>query len=102
MINKKVLIIYSPDKYANGVKPTQLKKYFLSYGCYVDMLPTNLLSRMGTGKISKWLPKIKSDNILLYFIEAIGIISDLSKVKIVKKYMRSITIEKVIKLRGKI
>lgn len=66
-----VIIICTPDAFANAVKPNQLKQYLEQRGCRVDIHCTASLSRLGKSGLRKLLPGLSLWQLKIYVYEAI-------------------------------
>lgn len=68
---KTAIIVCSMDAFANGDKPKKIESFLESHGFSVKLHATSTLTRMGTGKYSKLLPRLTPRAVAAFFFEGL-------------------------------
>lgn len=96
---KTAIIICSMDAFANGDKPKKMENFLESHGFDVRLHSTATLTHMGTGKYSKFLPRLTPRAILAFFFEGLFLVLSGKPSKIAKNIV-AFSLIRTLKLRG--
>ncbi len=98
---KKAIILCNLDGFANSVKPQKIKHFLERNNYTTEIYSTVGLSRLGSGKYTRFLPKIGFYSIQLYCLEALHQFAVIQKNKLIGKIIISLILNKILEIRGK-
>lgn len=99
--NRKAVVIFSDDGYANAIKPRKIESFLKSENYIVDLCSTLELSRMGATGLRRKLPGSKPSQLFLYFLELSVYLGELFKDRPFATRVTVFALEKIIKVRGR-
>jgi len=85
----KIVILCSPDAFANAVKPKRLAEYFTERSAVVELLSTAGLGRWSSSGVLSKIPAPNINKLSLYILEALSAIATRSGNSYINKHVNS-------------